>query len=297
MMTLAPVVLFVYNRPYHLARVLESLRQNPEARDTSLIVFSDGPRDERDRVAVEAVRGVVHEARGFGTVQVCSSPINRGLSRSIIHGVTEVLQQHDRVIVLEDDLVVSPSFLGFMNRGLQEFAADERVAAVHAYMYPIRDRLPDVFFLPMTDCLGWGTWRRAWALFEPDGKVLLDRIHRQGLAHEFDLGGAYPFVRMLRRQVEGKNDSWAIRWYASMFLAGKLGLFPGRSYVNHIGGDGSGTHCGLFSEIEVECLCEQVSFEVRSVQPDPVARAIVAKYLRSLRWRRLLRRIWSRCHL
>lgn len=244
----APVVLFAYARLGHLRQTVDSLRANCEAGATSLYVFCDGPKHDGHKSQIDAVRAYVDSIDGFASVKRIYRDQNLGLARSIINGVTEILSTHDSVIVVEDDLVVSPYFLKFMNEGLQQYRDQERVASIHGYCYPVAKKLPETFFLRGADCWGWATWRRAWKHFEPDGQKLLDRLLNERLVHEFDFWGAYPYSQMLANQVAGKNDSWAIRWHASCFLDNKLTLYPGRSLVNNIGTDDSGTHCATTDE-------------------------------------------------
>lgn len=241
---IAPIALFVFRRPDHTRRTLEALESNVLASESDLTVFADGPRDSQDKELVEEVLEVVKSATGFRSVRIVKSEVNKGLANSIIHGVTKICEMNGRVIVLEDDLFTSPYFLEFMNTGLDVYANDDRVASIHGYTPSTfaRDRLPSTFFMRGADCWGWATWKRAWAGFRPDAAELLDEIMGRGLSEEFNLGGAYDFTRLLRAQVEGRVDSWAIRWHASMFLASKFTLYPGESLVRHIGDDGSGTH-------------------------------------------------------
>ncbi len=240
----APVALFAYRRADHLRRTVESLQSCPEAAATDLHVFCDGAKGEADLDAVREVRAAVSAITGFASVSVVERPANMGLAGNVIAGVSEVLGRSERVIVLEDDMVVSPDFLAYMGQALDMYEADERVASIHAYVYDTRTPLPDDFFLRGADCWGWATWRRGWALFEPDGRLLLERLEVAGSLRDFDFDGAFPYSGMLRDQIAGRNDSWAVRWYASAFLAGALTLYPGRSLVANIGLDGSGTHAG-----------------------------------------------------
>lgn len=239
---LAPVALFAYKRPEHLRRTLEALGANPESARSRLYVFCDGAKSDRDHPGVEAVRALTERIRGWESVTVIRSATNRGLAQSIVSGVTELLQAHERLIVLEDDLMVAPGFLRYMNEALRCYAEDERVASIHGYIYPLGSELPETFFLRGADCWGWATWRRAWRLFEPDGRRLLAELKRRRLTKAFDLDGSYPYTRMLQDCVKGRNSSWAIRWHASAFLQGKLTLYPGSSQVQNIGADGSGSH-------------------------------------------------------
>ncbi len=241
MVNLAPVVLFVYNRPDHTRRTLAALAENDLAFRTPLIVYCDGPKTPGDP-KVLAVRELVKNATGFVSVTVHERDKNQGLAPSIIYGVSQALAQYDRVIVMEDDLVSSPYFLTFMNEALTRYGSVEKVGAIQGYMYPTTRELPETFLMRGADCWGWGTWARAWEHFNPKGQALLDELECRGLTDEFDLNGAYPFVLTLKNQIAGKVSSWAIRWHASLFVKGMLSLYPGRSLIHNIGMDGHGTH-------------------------------------------------------
>ena len=241
---LAPIALFCHSRPDHLKLTVEALANNIGAGDSDLVVFSDAPGTTEKVEAVETVRKYLPKISGFRSVIIHHRAHNFGLAKSIIEGVTQVISEHERIIVLEDDMVTSPHFLTYMNKALDQFAEDERVASAHGYVYPVKRPLPEAFFLPGADCWGWATWRRAWTHFNPDGKYLLEELKRRELLTAFDFNGAYPYSKMLIGQIAGMNDSWAVRWYASAFLADKLTLYPGRSLVRNIGNDNSGTHCG-----------------------------------------------------
>jgi hypothetical protein len=206
-------------------------------------VFCDGPRSDIDAAAVQAVQREALEPRRFRDLAIVATGHNAGLARSVVKGVSTMLESSEEVIVLEDDLVTAPGFLTYMNDGLQKLRDDERVISIHGYSYPTGITTP--FFLRGADCWGWATWRRGWALYEPDGEKLLAELHRRELTELFDFGGTQAFVSMLEDQIAGRVDSWAIRWYASAFLAGKLTLYPGQSLVQNIGHDGSGTHTGM----------------------------------------------------
>ena len=167
---------------------------------------------------------------------------NQGLAASVIQGLTSTLDQHGAAIILEDDIVTSPYFLEFMNHALARFADDPRVGAVQGYQYTPDGSVLPMYFSRFFGCWGWATWKRAWDLFDPDGRRLLRRIQASGQARQFNLDGSYNYCRMLKEQCLGYNNSWFIRWYASQFLHGKLSLWPGRSLTDNIGMDGTGTH-------------------------------------------------------
>lgn len=242
MKDLAPILLFVYNRPQHVKRAISSLLQNREAAASDLYVFSDAARSAEDAAAVEMVREEIADIQGFRSVSVVKRNENFGLARSIIEGVTSIVNRYGRVIVLEDDLVVSPYFLRFMNDALEVYKDEPRVGHIQACDFIQSAALPDTFLIKWTGSWGWATWQRAWELFNPNGQELLDQLRERRLTKQFDFNGKYGFTRMLRQQIEGKNNSWAIRWNASLFLADVLSLNVGRSLVSNEGLDGSGTN-------------------------------------------------------
>lgn len=246
--SLAPIVLFAYNRPDLTRQTLRCLSANSESKDSILYIFCDGPKPnatEQQREAILRTRAVLREQAWCGTQYIAESDTNKGLAASVIAGISQVLKDHTSVIVLEDDLTLSPFFLKFMNESLQLYAQQEKVLAVHGYLYPadLEGLLPsDTFFVRDPGSLGWATWQRAWKLFEPDSRKLYDLLGLKGLRSEFDFGGRYPFLRMLRKQIEGKVDSWAIRWRAVAYLHDMLTLYPARSLVLHEGNVPEATH-------------------------------------------------------
>jgi len=240
----APILLFTYNRPTHTRQLIESLLTNEEAAESRLYVYSDAARSAADQEAVAEVRRYLHALTGFRSVEVIERTENQGLAANVIAGVTEQVNRYGRVIVLEDDLIVSPYFLRFMNDALDAYEDEPRVGHIQACDFTQDDTLPHTFLIKWTGSWGWATWKRAWQHFNPDGKALLQQLEERKLTRTFDFDGTYGFTRMLRRQTEGKNNSWAIRWNASLFLADILSLNVGRSLVQNNGFDGSGTHCG-----------------------------------------------------
>ncbi len=280
---LAPIALFAYARPDHTRRTIEALLENPLASRSDLVVFSDGARGPEKRADVDAVRRYLATVKGFGSVTVHHRRENLGLSRSIIGGVTSVLDRSDSVIVLEDDLVTSPHFLSYMNEGLHRFALDERVVSIHGYVYPVPRALPEAFFLVGADCWGWATWRRGWSIFNPDGAALLEELRRRDATSAFDFDGTFPFTEMLEGQIAGRNDSWAVRWNASAFLAGRLTLYPGRSLVRNIGLDGSGVHCGRTPLLDSSLSETPIDLSQVPVEPSVAAREAFREHFRETR--------------
>jgi Glycosyl transferase family 2 len=241
-MKMSPIALFTYNRPEHTHNTIQSLLQNSLAKDSDIFIFSDESKNQQDKVSVKKVRELIKKTNGFKSMEIIERTENFGLAKNITSGVTEILNIHNSAIILEDDLITAPNFLYFMNSALEYYEDDDRVASIHGYTPPLKKALPNHFFLQGADCWGWATWSRAWKLFNYNGAELLKRIEEQSLMKQFDFDGAYPFTKMLANQIAKKNDSWAIRWHASIFLEKKLTLYPKYSLVHNIGNDGSGNH-------------------------------------------------------
>jgi hypothetical protein len=260
----SPVAFFVYKRPAHTIRVLEKLANNMLANQSDLIVFSDAAKEKEDRDAVDEVRKIVKKAKGFKSVEVIERSQNKGLADSIIDGVSEIMNKHKKIIVLEDDLLTSPFFLKYMNAALDLYEEETEVISIHGYLYPLQGMVPNTFFIKGADCWGWGTWQRGWNLFERDSSKLLTEIKKRNLINDFDMDGWVNNVRMLKKQNKGKINSWAIRWHASAYLQNKLTLYPGKSLIKNIGFDISATHTTDNNYFDVN-----LSFEPINIQKIP----------------------------
>jgi hypothetical protein len=241
-MTYAPIAAFVYKRPQHAQKMLQSLLANPEITTSPFYIFCDGARDATDMADVDLTRRVVHELAPTHAVVVERS-LNLGLANSIISGVSDLCDRYGRAIVIEDDLLLSPATLRYLNDALNRYETEDRVMHISAYMFPIKQELPETFFYREATCWGWATWSRAWKKFEPDGRVIREYVLENNLQHDFDVMGSMFFMTMLEQQIEGKNNSWAIRWYGSMRMQHGLALHPAKSFVRNIGFDGTGEHC------------------------------------------------------
>lgn len=290
----APILLFVYNRPEHTRRVIESLKANAEAADSELFIYADQARSETDIQQVSEVRRLIRSTDGFKQVTVIEREKNWGLARNVIDGVTTQVNAHGRVIVLEDDLVVAPHFLRFMNDALEMYKNEEKVGHIQACDFTKDPSLPDTFLIRWTGSWGWATWERAWKHFNPDGKELLSRLEERHLTRYFDFNGNYPFTRMLRRQIAGKNNSWAIRWNASLFLDGILSLNVGKSLVQNTGFDGSGTNCGGGGLYATDLWMNPLPVSpISPVEENKEARKVFERYYRRTNcfWAKAIRRI------
>ena len=248
---LAPVVLFCYNRLDCLKKTVEALQKNELAQESDLFIYSDGLKPGDDSGAVFGVREYLKTISGFKSIHITEAETNKGLANSIVDGVTEIVNQYGRIIVLEDDLVTSPYFLSFMNEALDLYADDDRVCCIHGYSPKTKQPLPKTYFLKGADCWGWATWARGWAVFHQDIDRFLDAFQDKKLRYELEFNGAYPYYQMLLDRKHGLNNSWAISWLCSAFLAGKLCLYSGIILVQHIGI--SGTHCKTEQMMSAPC--------------------------------------------
>lgn len=278
-MKYAPIALFTYSRADHTRQAVESLLQNAEAKDSDLYIFSDGPKTEEKRAAVEENRKYIHTITGFKSVTIVEREKNWGLANSLIAGITDIVNKYGRVIVVEDDLVLSPYFLKFMNDGLDKYKNDDRIGAISAFVYPVEEELPNTFFLKYFNCWGWAIWKRSWDLLEKDAKKLLYKIRFKRI--EFDLGGGAGNYGNLYCQKVGLVDSWWVRLYASLFLLDKLTLYPGISLSSNRGFDGSGTHTKSNCKIEaikVDVADKTIEIDDIKIEQNPKVYDIYKNY-------------------
>jgi hypothetical protein len=239
-MVLAPIIIFVYNRPEHTRLTLEALSNNELANESDLFIFADGEKEKTDKTEkdnVKEVRKLIREKKWCKNVTIIESEHNKGLAKSIIEGVTETVNKYDRVIVLEDDLITSPYFLKFMNENLELFKSHQYVYSVNGYMFPITTDKKENILLPYTSTWGWATWKEKWAVFEYEMPQKNLIINNKFLTQRFNLAD-YPYTSMLN----AGNNSWGIRWYYHVFIRNGLGVFPTISLVQNIGFDGTGVN-------------------------------------------------------
>lgn len=245
---LAPIVLFVYNRPWHTRQTLEALEKNELASESSLFIYADGPKQNAstaDLIKINEVRHLIHEKLWCKSVEIIESDVNKGLAESIISGVTEIIHRFGKIIVLEDDLVTGRGFLRYMNDALYLCQEDLKVMQVSGYQFPLKfsSSVPTYFYLPMTTSWGWATWKRAWDLFDFNASGWYELKKQDTLRKNFDLDNSYPYSNMLEAQMEHKTiDSWAIRWWWTVFKLNGVTLFPKTSFIKNIGFDEFSTH-------------------------------------------------------
>jgi hypothetical protein len=264
---ISPIALFVYNRPWHTQQTIEALQKNELASSSKLFVFSDGPKSEQDAGKVQEVRDYINSIQGFKDQQVIERESNWGLADNIIDGATQIVNEYGRIIVLEDDLVMSPYFLSFMNEALEFYKDKKKVWHISGWNYPIDSKgLPDSFLWRVMNCWGWATWADRWQYFEREPEKLYKEFSNEQIKR-FNLDGAYNFWGQVKGNVEGRIKTWAIFWYATIFKNEGLCLNPTQTLVQNIGHDGSGTNCGSASINSDEINnCKNHTFPSRIVE-------------------------------
>lgn len=240
----APVAVFAFRRPDYLSKTLAALGKCKGILKRDVVIFCDGAREnvEGENEATQAVQKLASEWISGRSGRLVVSAQNLGLRRSITSGVGRLTEEYGRVIVLEDDIVVAPTFLEYMDDSLSRFAEVDKIWQVSGYFVPSSNPPPRPGFLGLPGCWGWATWRRAWTHYSDDASVLLKRI-LDADQHKFNVDGSYNYLDDLRLNAEGKMDTWHVRWYASMFLHDALSIFPGKSLTRNIGFDPRGTNC------------------------------------------------------
>ena len=292
MMSFAPIALFVYNRPDHTRRTVKFLQENLLAEESRLFVFSDGAKTG-DELKVKEVREFLQKIHSFRSVEIIERERNFGLADSIIDGVTRLTEEYGRVIVFEDDLLSSPYTLQYFNDALQHYENEEKVMHVCAYMYPLKNAstLPETFFYRAAGSWGWATWKRAWKHFEPDIDKIIQQFDEKKI-HDFSIDRSMNFWKQVNEFKHGKNNSWAIRWYASIFLNKGLCLNPAHSLIDNIGHDGTGVHSGTNSMYAVSISDKPVSYFPKKIEENQEAYFEIREFLKHRKgnlWQRLVR--------
>ncbi|WP_176132746.1 FkbM family methyltransferase [Salegentibacter holothuriorum] len=226
---------------------MEALKQNELAANSRLIIFSDGPKEnstEEELNKVKEIRNLVKEEKWCGAVKIIERTENLGLAESVILGVTELIEEYGRVIVLEDDIIVGKYFLNFINEALELYKFKKRVFGVSGYQFtPSKEIKESTYFLPIMSSWGYATWADRWSQINFNGEELLEIVENKKIGNKLNFG-SINYLKMLKDQVDNLNNSWAVRFYVSMYLKNGLFLYPNKSLLRNIGFDGTGIHSG-----------------------------------------------------
>lgn len=242
-MTLAPIVLFTYNRPRHTKQTVDALKKNELAEKSDLFIFSDGPKNDLYQEQVKEVRKYIKTISGFKSVKIIEREKNLGLANSVIKGVTQVINQYGKVIVLEDDLITSTNFLMFMNKALNFYSDYRNVFAISGFVYK-GIQLPeiyDTFWYDISPSTGWATWDNMWKNVKWNNRFYNDLLNSSKTRRKI-MRVRRDLIPMLEHQLDNKIDSWAIKWNCYLIANNGYGILPAKSKVMHIGDDELGTH-------------------------------------------------------
>lgn len=279
---LAPIVLFVYNRPGHALQTLEALAENRLAEESILYIFSDGPKEETGldaRERIDEVRRLIRSQKWCREVIIEESTVNKGLADSIVDGVTEVANRHGKVIVLEDDVVTSPGFLEYMNDALDFYEHEEKVMHISGYMYPHTEKLPETFFFNVPyPGGGWATWQRAWQYYTNDTEQLVKYFNTVGGWWKFNKFGGDFLQRQLVRNLTGDLKSWFIKWHGTLLIRGGYTLYPGISLTNNIGFDDSGSNCPEQDKFTVSKFADKIHISEIPLRENRQVRKLVRRF-------------------
>jgi len=283
---LAPVVVFVYRRYEHTNRLLESLANNFLAGQTEVFIFSDGAKNVSDRESIDQVRNLVNDPKWetrFKKVSVFAEETNKGLANSVISGVSNIIQQYGKVIVVEDDLILSKYFLRYMNDALDYYESVPDIWSISGYSFPmkvLKKYQHDIFYGYRGCSWGWGTWKNRWDMVDWDCKDYDKFIQDPNWVQKFNRGGT-DLTPMLGSQMAGRIDSWAIRWCFAQSNAEMYTIYPKVSYVINDGLDGSGTHSGVSNAFETVIFdCVETRMEKLKIDSQ-IAREFQKKYNRT----------------
>jgi GT2 family glycosyltransferase len=243
-MKLAPICLFTYNRLQETKQTIKALENNFLAKESELFIFSDGWKKEIEKNKILKVRAFLKTITGFKNVTLIESDKNKGLANSIIAGVTSILEKHENIIVLEDDLITAPNFLNFMNSSLTYYKKNDKIFSISGYTLDLsilQNLEKDVYLGVRASSWGWGTWRDRWINIDWEVRDYPDFEKSFIRKYKFNKGGS-DMSRMLKNQMQGKIDSWAIKWCYHQFKKNQYTVFPKVSKLISIGFGVNATH-------------------------------------------------------
>lgn len=241
----APIIIFVYNRVDHVQQTVTALLQNIGAEKSEVFFFSDAPKNDSAVDAVQTVRRYLYTILGFKKITIIEREENYGLAKNIIEGVTDVINQYGRVIVLEDDLTSSTNFLCYMNSALNYYENRNDIFAISGYSGALKSLQfydKDTYLAYRPSSWGWATWKNQWENIDWAVTDFDDFINNKESISLFNRGGI-DMTRMLKHYMQGKNNSWAIRWSYAMYKQEKYCIYPKISKIQNIGFGKDATHC------------------------------------------------------
>jgi len=273
--------------------MLQALENAELAQDSEVFIFSDGAKNAQAIEQVNKVRAIIAEPWNFKKITICERERNIGLAQNVITGVTEVINQYGKVIVLEDDLKIAKVGLRYFNDALDAYEEEEKVMEISGYMYPVKDsnKLPESFFFRVANSWGWATWARAWNKYNTDIDTLIADFDNEKIKR-FSIDHTENFWKQVQEYKAGKINSWAIRWYLTLFNHNGLALYPRQSMIQNMGTDGSGTHSDADTAYHVELATQPVSYFPKEIEENKEAYEAIKyfyKHRKGSLWARAIR--------
>jgi hypothetical protein len=267
---IAKIIIFTYRRVPH--KLIDSLLKNKLSKYSDLIIYSDGAKKDLEKNDILEVREYLKTITGFKSIKIIESSKNKGLANSIIDGVSEVIDKYEKVIVLEDDLIVSEDFLEYMNHALSFYKDDEKIWSISGYgpkLPCLKNYEEDLYLSVRASSWGWATWKDRWRKVDWSVKDFNNLKNDIKLKKEFNLGGN-DMYKMLELQILGKIDSWAIRWCYSQFKLNMYTVYPKKSKIINDGfEDNKGTHnSGVNEKYQVKISNQSVVFKKLDIDFD-----------------------------
>jgi hypothetical protein len=239
----SPIIIFCYRR--NIEKLVDSLLKNKDSEHSNLFVFSDGYKSDKDKEDVLFVRKSLKKIKGFKSIKIYESEMNKGCAKSIIDGVNLIINNFGKAIVLEDDLIVSRYFLNFMNQALDFYQDDKKIWSISGYSPPLlslKNYERDLYLSVRSSSWGWATWLNRWNKVDWAIKNFNHLKKDKNKINNFEIGGNDLF-KLLELQYFGKIDAWDVRWCYSQFLYSAYSITPKISMTQNYGfGDKYSTH-------------------------------------------------------
>lgn len=296
--SLAPIILFVFNRPQHTQQTITALQKNKLASESDLIIYSDGAKTSSDEEIIAQMRDTLKQTSGFKSVTLIARKENVGCCNNVVDGVSEVLTQYPKAIVVEDDIVTSPYFLQFMNNALNVYRDKDRVFSISGFNYPPQ-LMPipanysyDTYFSYRNTSWGWAIWRDRWQTIDWDVSDYGELMKNKSLQKKFNRGGKDLLV-ILQAQMSGDVDTWDIQLCYAQSKQDRLSVWPVNSYVNNIGFDGSGLHCTASDRFNNDLASAKDNVNFNQI---PVINPSITRAIRNIYHLSYFRRAQRKCH-
>lgn len=244
-MKFSTILCFGFDRPMHLERMLNSLEKNHESIDSDVYICIDGPADGTDLEMHSKTVEVAKKNWNFKSTKLILREKNLDCRTNIINTITELFKTNDRLIILEDDLVLGPNFLSYMNAALHKYLNKKEMWCINGYSYPQLNFKSGSSVSKYVSPWGWGTWSDRWEIFvneDYDKKNFISSLSEND-RKKFNVENLYDWEDIIVKNELGKISAWDAYWYQAVFMNKGLTLYPNKSHIRNEGFDGTGMHC------------------------------------------------------